>query len=59
VPSATDIESMTTQLRRRGLERYVGLILKPDSYYPAWATAYIARRDGGRVVVEPAEITED
>ena len=56
--STADMESMAAGLDYRRLDAYAGLIFTPHPTYGSTATAYIARRDGDRIVVEPAEIEE-
>lgn len=55
-PLNADLESMAAGLVRG--DAYFSLILVPDSYRGASPNAFIARRDGDRVVVEPASIDE-
>ncbi|MDP9265293.1 MAG: hypothetical protein M3O91_04125, partial [Chloroflexota bacterium] len=57
-PSSADLENMAGRLADRGGGYSVSLILTPHSLYGSSATAYIARRDGARTVVEPAQIEE-
>ncbi len=54
---ARDVEGWSAELGRT-VDRWVGIVLTAHGFYAHAAHAYVARRDGGRIVVEPSEVIE-